>query len=484
MEYKFINKNLERKILTSKLFVFFIVFVLTVYLLTKNPDSLISTLGLLWIVVIGAVYKILSLKSVDTQKVLNYIVFFWGIKILFSFILLEFGWIPDLYNENSDSWGYDPQRFFLYSKNLVTNNWVITDYLNYQGITFFYAGIFYLFGANPFIPALINSIISLLISLKLIDFLKYFKIKFNVTIFAFLFLLFPEAVWFDILTSREMLLASLLTLIVLEFLNIIFSKTYINYWKAIIYIISGIFFISVLRMTVIIPVFLFFIILLLTTSSPNKIGFIKFILFSIIIAIPFVAPIFNSYLGGFNTDYLELLETTTKSSENVAQGFEFSNNSIAVLLMPNGLLESILFLPLRMILYLISPLPALNFSISSLYNGSYYAWQNMVVCISSGLNIILFPFSLAGFWDSIRNRNSNRVVYALHLAFFIILISIAGGNLIIHERYRIMAYPFMIVSSLIGYYNAPRNLKKNINVTWYAFLFLASCFYFVYKFTN
>jgi hypothetical protein len=281
-----------------------------------------------------------------------------------------------------------------------------------------------------------------------------------------------------------MLLASILTLIVLKFLKICFSNTNTNYLKSILTVILGIFFISVLRMTVIIPVLLFFIILLVTTSSPGKLGFIKFILFAIVITIPFVAPIFNSFMGGFNTDYLELLETTTKSSENAAQGFEFSNNSIAVLLMPNGVGESILFLPLRMVLYLISPLPATNFSFYSLYMGSYYAWQNLLVVLSSGLNIILFPFCLAGFWDSVFHRKSKRVIYSLHLAYFIVLMSVAGGNLIIHERYRIMAYMLMIISSVVGYYNAPKILMRKMNMAWYAFLSLAACFYLMYKFTN
>jgi len=193
-----------------------ILIIITIYLLFVQPSYIFNTFFLLLFVMYFGEFNLNKVKKNLKEPKIILINYFWAFKIFLTFFLLEYGWIYNLLS-NID-WGYDPQRFYEYSQNLIKTNWVVTDNLNYNGVTYFYAVVFYIFGINPYIPALINNLITIIALLNLFNYLKVLNIK-NVKYIwlFFLILLSPEAVWFDIITSREMLLASLLCIITVEF---------------------------------------------------------------------------------------------------------------------------------------------------------------------------------------------------------------------------------------------------------------------------
>jgi len=299
MLLKSIEKIYIKKSILLEILIFII---LIIYLLLKQPLYLFNTLILLFSILFYGEYRLKLLSKYLYNKNINYINYFWAIKIFLTFFLLEYGWI---YNLLSDvDWGYDPQRFYLYSQNLIKNDWVVTDYLNYNGVTYFYAVVFYIFGTNPYIPALINNIITLLALINLNNYLKIINIKnANYLWLIFLILLSPEAVWFDIITSREMLLASLVCITTVEFAKFCFYENP-KYSRIIslVLIIGIIFFISALRMTVIIPIFFYFAILFLTTKLSYKIRRVKLFFTIFIFSIPLISPIINILFDGYTID--------------------------------------------------------------------------------------------------------------------------------------------------------------------------------------
>ena len=78
-------------------------------------------------------------------------------KVVISTFLLIFGWIPELKDINGVNFGYDPQRFYYNSKDLLSNNWD-PDFLeiNYIGVIYYYAFLFKIFGISPIVAFFSN----------------------------------------------------------------------------------------------------------------------------------------------------------------------------------------------------------------------------------------------------------------------------------------------------------------------------------------
>lgn len=135
----------------------------------------------------------LSLKD-SNLKVLRY---FWIIKLAVTFILLYGGWIPFL--DQNPGWGYDPQRYYFQAQELIENNWIFLGGLNYIGILYYYGAIFFTFGHNPVIPALVNSFVTLAATLSLISYCYEINIKRQISDWTLVWaLLLPEILWSDI----------------------------------------------------------------------------------------------------------------------------------------------------------------------------------------------------------------------------------------------------------------------------------------------
>ena len=136
---------------------------------------------------------------------------FWLVKVGMTLFLLYAGWIPYFRSAASPAWGCDPQRYFQNAAELIGNGWTSVGNNNYQGILYYYAGIFYLFGYNPVIPALINAYVTLLGTLFLIRCAYSFAPERTPKDWLLAgLLLIPEVLWYDVMTSRETLMAVLI----------------------------------------------------------------------------------------------------------------------------------------------------------------------------------------------------------------------------------------------------------------------------------
>ena len=427
---------------------------------------------------------IISIKTTETLDLnLRLLPFFWLLKILLTFFLLTKGWIPDLSESTNPNWGYDPQRYYSQAKELIENNWIFLGGLNYIGILYYYGIIFYLFGHNPFAPAFINCIFTL-ISVILIIKLVYSISKEN-TIhnwkLVFL-LLIPELLWFDVMTSRESVVQFLIIIAVVYFIKLkLLNNNIFNKLKYSILIFISILFIGSIRTSMLLPVFVIYVILALYFNKSKiiylLIGYIPLLLIIIL---------FYSYLNtifGLSTfDLNNSLSEIGNSENNIANnGIEYTNNSISQLLFPSNWIQAIAFVPIRIILYIISPLPAIGISIYGLIFGDSFSYQNLMVIPSSIINIIYFPAILALTINSFKKKININYLY-ITIPFWILIISIAGGNLIIHERYRLMCSILLVTCGIVSHNYLPKSELNKYNSTWYIFLIIFSLFYILYKF--
>lgn len=452
---------------------------------TSGIDHLFNTLLLLLLVTVSGLIlckrTVISLGDTKLQRLGQ----LWLIKVFATIFILYLGWMPQLDPSSSSSWGYDSQRYYQYSYDLILNDWQPTFGLNYLGIAYYYGSIFALFGRNPFIPALINISVTLIGILFLIR--SLYVIFFNrlPSDWRIVYLLLiPEVLWYDVMTSRETLIAILLLAI-----SLVIGKSVaaINHRTALIKTLLLIATLSLAiittRTSLMISVIVTFGLMVLFVSKRKVSAYvISAFALAIIVAIVHTGSILQETLGGYGFDYAAALSGIQSAEQNIALQMEWwSERSIGLLLMPDNLLQAILFLPFRMVLYLAAPLPKIAVSIPDLVSGSWSAWQSLMTIPTSVLMLLLFPYVLAGTSLAWTVRKVLPGYLIVPIAFWVNFAAVAGGNLIIHERYRLMFTLPFFACDWIGYTRSKQVSVKRWAIPWFGFLSVAALFYLAYK---
>jgi hypothetical protein len=416
-------------------------------------------------------------------KILGY---FWLIKLGLTLFLLYVGWIPQLDPASSTVWGYDPQRFYIQAQELIDNTWS-PDFvsLNYVGILYFYGAIFYVLGHNPVIPALINAFVTLMASLYLVK--VGYEIKGHreprdwTLAFA---LLLPEVLWFDVMTSRETLVAALLLVAMLTTGRYLARTAPLSLSTVLIASGLSVLAIAAVRTSMILPVFASIALMILLVKPQRGSRVVQRAILALAAAVILIfGPAIAGFLGGTEFDVANVIHMTTSATENIplSADVEWSENSIGMLLMPEGLFQSIMFLPPRMVLYLVAPLPNIWIPVSDLLAGSWFAWQRLFLLLSSVINVLAIPYALASLTQSIKRRKENAAPLVFHISYWVTFMAIAGGNLIIHERYRAMATPLLWGCAWLGARTCPKLLIVRTSMLWYGLLSVSALFYLGYK---
>jgi len=415
-------------------------------------------------------------------KVLGY---FWLIKLAATLFLLYAGWIPQLDPASSSAWGYDPQRYYVQAQELIENNW-LPDFvsLNYVGILYYYGAIFYVLGHNPVVPALVNAFVTLVATLYLVEVGYEIKSRREPHDWTLaLALLLPEMLWFDVMTSRETLLAALLVVATLTAGRYLARTAPSSLSKVLFTSGLSVLVIAAVRTSMLLPVFaaIALMTVLVTPQQSSRVAQ-RAILAAAAVAVLIFGPLIAPYLGGYEFDVERTIEVAISARENaLISDVNWSENSIGALLLPEGLIQSILFLPPRMVLYLLAPLPNIAVPLSELVAGSWDAWQRLFALMSSVINVLAVPYALASLVQSIKNRRVNGAPLVLHVSYWIVLMAVAGGNLIIHERYRVMATPFLWGCAWLGARTCSRAEILRASLPWYSLLGLGALFYLAYK---
>ncbi len=417
---------------------------------------------------------------------LNVLGYFWLIKLGLTLCLLYAGWMPQLQEASSSAWGYDPQRYYIQAQELIDNGW-LPDFvsLNYVGILYYYGAIYYFLGHNPVIPALINAFVTLIASLYLVRVGYEIKSQRRARDWTLAFvLLLPEMLWFDVMTSRETLLAALLLFSMLTTGRYLARTSAISLTN--VFIINGfsLLGIAAVRTSMLFPVIVSIVLMLLLVKPKSGSRIVQRAVLGVTAVVVFiVGPVIAGFLGGYEFDVGKTIQVATSAGGNIAlnSNMEWSESSIGMLLMPEGLFQSVLFLPPRMLLYLVAPLPNILVPVSDLLVGNWSAWQRLLTLLSSVTNLLGIPFVLASLVRSIKRRKDNTAPFVFHISYWVTFMAIAGGNLIIHERYRVMATFLLWVCAWLGAQTCSRRLIVRMSLVWYGLLTLSGLFYIGYK---
>lgn len=443
---------------------------------------------------LGAVFTYLFVAFVGLQQCystqrkladgnLNVLASIWLAKLGLTVFLLYVGWIPQLDPASSPEWGYDPQRYYQDAFDLSLDDWNTLSNLNYQGIIYYYGVIFYLLGHNPLIAALVNVFVTLLATLYLIRAAYEFKGQPGSRDWTLAYLLLiPEVVWYDVLTSRETLSAALLIFSTVAAGRYIVSTSRISFMATLALVGGGLVGILAVRTTMVLPGILAIVLMAVLLTPQGRFDFLqKALLVLLGISMLLAGPWVQSVIGGYDVDVAEIASGLVAFEKNVASEMEWSDRSAGFLLVPNNTLQAIIYTVPRVVLNIVAPLPNVNISLSDLGNGSWFAWQGLMTAITSVLNVLALPYVMAGFAFAYRHRRVRPGLLVLHISFWALFIAIAGGNMIIHERYRVMSSLFFYACAWQGFVSCARGQVRPYAYGWYASLALGGALFVAYK---
>lgn len=449
-----------------------------------------APLNTILLFVFVAIAGLMLCKKTQTQlndpalKILGY---FWLIKLIATLFLLYVGWMPQLQQVSLNSWGFDPQRFYIQAQELIDNNWSPSFIsLNYVGILYYYGVIYYAFGHNPVNPALINAFATLLGTLFLIRCAYSFTPERTAKDWTIAgLLLIPEVLWYDVMTSRETIMAVLIifaTLTVGRYMVSVGKTSLIN---TLILSSVALFAILAVRTSMAIPVFVSIAVMAVLLRSHRKLGpVVKGLLIVLGIGALYAAPLVQQHIGGYKIDYLSTLKSIQSFDSNAAAQMKWSNQSIGLLLAPNNAWESLIYMPPRMILYLVAPLPNVAVSLTELIDGSWGAWQRLMTLPTSVAMLLGFPYVLSGTAQGWRLRSHRAASLILFITFWITFMAVAAGNIIIHERYRLMFTLLLFACMWFGYTRCSRREVIRWARPWFGLLAAGTFFYIGYKFVG
>jgi len=351
------------------------------------------------------------------------------LKLLALLVLLYVAWVPML-DPGSTDFGYDPQRYYHYSKILVDSGFDITEVLsienlNYVGILYYYAVVMAVFGQNPVSPMLINAFVTLLAVLCLVR-LGYMikRERSNQDWWLGLAILLPEVFWFDALTARETLSMSLITISSSFIAGYLIRRSddHIKSKNVILVVVPSLLLLAIVRSSALLAPITTMVLLFLSLrqAKQNRALALGVLFFAVIVVL--LEPVVSTILGSSNVGYAWIFGQLTGVDKD---GVELEGlGTFAKLLVPSNPFQAVLFVPVRLLLYLLAPLGVASFQLGGLLQGNWSSWQYLMMLLSALLNLLLFPLAVASLLHSLRSKNRSQL--ALNIPLWVTLGMIAG----------------------------------------------------------
>ncbi len=447
------------------------------FLAMRVTEALWQTLALYLGVAVAGVALVthlsLQLRDGHVQK-LGYVFLFKLVALLF---VLYAGWVPML-DPLSTSFGYDPQRFYFDARTLIEGGFdpavARAINVNYPGILYYYGVIFALIGQNPVIPALVNAFITLLATLLLV------RVGYQVRRgrgprdwWLGLGMVVPDVLWFDALTARETLTMALTVIGTLSVVEYVIRESSHRFpVRRAAVMIPALLVLGVVRTSLLMPVMAVGLLCVAVAQVPVRQRVAAVGLVALVGLVFLLAPTLSAKLGGYPFDYISSLRDDPSQAG-------WGERPVGRLLTPTNAFQAVALVLPRILLYLVVPLPRIDFTISGLLGGHWFAWQGLMMSLSSLLYVLLLPLALASVIETIRHRDW-RSALAFHIPCWTVLLAIAGGSHVIQERYRLPAMLFLWGGFWLGL-GCSGTLVRRVYRYWGALVALGGVLYAGYK---
>ena len=393
-----------------------------------------------------------QLKQYPKKYVIRFINVFLFSYIL-SLLILHFNWIPYLEIDVFDEIAFDPQRYYE-AASMYVNKDFESEQLNYVGVVYFYVIIFRIFGLDPLVPLFVNELFSLY-ALLLITKIFTCEDKDNIKYFLLLSLI-PEVVYFNVLSSREVLSMSLATIICCKLYHLQSKNNLFD----IVIVFASFFLLAIIRTPF---------------AMASALGFFSFILFSkkrskstlfwgllVIIVGGYAGINFSESLGSTNdAEYLEqAIERKTGGDNEAVEEFGYSSNSFTKKLIPHNLVEFVIFGFIRSFLYLIpSPVSIRNplLTLRNLIGFSTFSYTELTTIAM--FIFVVFLFLKREFLIPYYKSHKLFVIY--YLVFFFVVGMF--NTIIVQQRYRIVS-DLLFFALCIDFVSYTKKIKRKKNI--------------------
>ncbi len=407
-------------------------------------------------------------------------------KLLLVLVLLYAGWIPYLH-QSSAAFGYDPQRYYFEAQELAASGFdrAVLPPLNHTGILFYYGFFFAVVSHNPVVPALVNTFVTLLATLLVVRVGYQLRGRPGPRDWMLgLYMVIPEVVWYDTISSRETLVTSLIAICLLSQARYCLSRPQEGIrFRDLAPVLPAFVLLGLVRLPMLLPTALSMLLLFALFKMAARHRVVMLVLVGLVVGAVLIEPILAENLGSLDVGYLSRLQFADQA-EIVLYDMEWSERSVGRLLVASTPAQALLLAPARMLLYLSAPLPSVPVSREGLADGYWLDWQGLAAVLSSLGYALLFPLALASGIEAVRQSFRNRQsapALVLHLPFWITLAAIAIGIQFVHERYRIMALPFLVGCIWLGF-SCPASLLRRVYVVWCVLGILLVSGFFLYKY--
>ena len=393
------------------------------------PDML-SNASYIELIIIGIGVCVISKISIDSflkkYSVRERHIFLniFLISFIVSLLFLKFCWSPFLM-PHSDQWGFDPQRYYLYAIQIVDQGyyvgWVGSGF---NGVVYFYAILFRVFGYHPLIPLYLNSLLALVSSLMLFRIFENVK-NLKPHYFALL-LLIPELVYYNIMMSKDTLCQYGIVFVLYGFYRFYHERKI----PLLIFLVFSFLFLLIIRPPYAIAVLVAISFFLLFCASRMKYSTKLVISLVLIVAV----------IGGLK--YSNMLSSSDLKQEDISSRIEMTmaggmssadtgGSQIAAFLTPDNVPEVFIFGVIRSVIYLFPELYYSFFDTPSMY--TFGALTQLV----TGLIAPLFIFVVFCFIKEARKEKEHNSI--LLILFFVLLMFLVGFSTpnFIQQRYRI-----------------------------------------------
>lgn len=383
--------------------------------------------------------------------------------LMFSLYLILIMMLPErngfISGANNDESGYDRLG------NTIAQAWREGYnpklYVPAPGFTYLNAIIYFLFGHNVLIVRTFSGFLGALIPILVYMITKYAYGEDKIAKAASIFIAFmPTTLLYSIGHYKEVYVIFTLTFTVWALMKL---KRRFNVFLLIAVILTWIYLMSVR--------FYFGYILLMSATTYLIIGYaprnqIKVIIICLIACLIIAKLGYKSSIGFiYNpTDYITFRYENVVGSTNVAYSIFSSGNKIATI-------------PLITLYSFLMPYPLWPF-LNSYYVSTFSSWLFWIGTVAW---YTLMPFSVYGFFLTLKNRNSEKFLLFIISLLTILLLSLSGQGVITAGRTKDSIMPFLMIFAGLGIIDYRRGKSNIRHVLWfYAALLYGSSLLYIY----
>lgn len=359
--------------------------------------------------------------------------------------ILQYSWIMTDLGHRALGDYFDPVRYDYMGKWAAENNLDFSrarKHINYVGIVYYIAFIYWVFGVSTFYVSLWNLLFSLVAFLSVTAILVAKTGKIKPWQNMRWGLLYPSVLFYSTIPGKDVLAMSLIAVSISIICRLLDRPEIKWYLLLAISLLS----LATVRGSAVPLVLLTGIAFVLLDVSRRR--FFTTFLPAAIVALIFIFIVPKVIVLSGGTEHSSIPHLYNIEQKIHVSERSSDENSLNLLFTPKNFFQMLLFTPVRTVFLLVAPFPKLWF-MSNEYTKIKYTTVSTWI-------ILFFMPSLIAATTAIRCMKQ-RVYRFVVIPFWLMLAVISISLFMIHERYRLMVVPFWLATVLVGlHYGKPK----------------------------